>query len=216
MNGIKKSVTILFFTIGFVGFSSAEIYSEHYQSLDHVVRNVGNSDKVELVEFFWYGCPHCYVAEPIMEHVVKKLPEGATFVRIPAANNPRWEIEAAVYYLMQSKGILAKAHKLIFNAIHGQGRELRKSVGRSPEGYQEFLNRYFSIEKEEFERHFNSFAVKSKINRAKKLAIEYDVRSVPSIYVGGKYRIINVKSSKSEEVADTILGLLEKEIKLRN
>ena len=190
----------------------AEVYTEFYEPMPRTARPLSGDSSLELVEFFWYGCPHCYVAEPILKRITDKLPKDVSFIRIPAANNPRWQVEATLYYLLIAKNILPKVHNLIFNGIHGPSRELRSAVGRSPDAYQKFLEPHTKIKPKEFNALYNSFGIKSRVRQAQQLALEYNVTSVPAIYVAGKYKIVGFQSSKEKEITETIIGLFEREL----
>ena len=74
--------------------------------------------KIDVVEFFWYGCIHCYNLEPALESWVKKLPPDVQFRRVPAVFNPRWGHDAAIFYTFEAMGLLDKLHKPLFDAIH--------------------------------------------------------------------------------------------------
>ena len=75
-------------------------------------------NKIEVIEFFWYGCPHCYNLEPVLETWLKKLPPDVQFRRVPAVFNPRWEHDAEIFYAFDALGVLDKVHKPFFDAIH--------------------------------------------------------------------------------------------------
>src|SRR6185295_2167695 len=82
---------------------------------------VENPAKIEIAEFFWYGCPHCYNLEPVIETWLKKLPPDVQFRRVPAVFNPRWEHDAEIFYTFDALGVLDKVHKPFFEAIHRDG-----------------------------------------------------------------------------------------------
>ena len=77
--------------------------------------------KIEVIEFFWYGCPHCYNLEPQLESWVKKLPPDVQFRRVPAVFNARWGHDAAIFYTFEAMGVLDKLHRPFFDAIHREG-----------------------------------------------------------------------------------------------
>src|SRR5881394_1693126 len=79
---------------------------------------VEDPSRVEVAEFFWYGCIHCYKLEPLIEAWLPKLPRDAYFRRIPAVFNERWALDAAIYYAFESLGVLGKVHRPFFDAIH--------------------------------------------------------------------------------------------------
>ena len=79
---------------------------------------VDTPGKIEVIEFFWYGCPHCYGLEPLLEAWLPKLPPDAQFRRIPAVFNERWAKDAAIFYALEASGHLEKLHRPLFDAIH--------------------------------------------------------------------------------------------------
>ena len=79
---------------------------------------VDTPGKIEVIEFFWYGCPHCYGLEPLIEAWLKKLPPDTAFRRIPAVFNERWAKDAAIFYALEATGQLERLHRPLFNAIH--------------------------------------------------------------------------------------------------
>ena len=168
------------------GFVNAQDYREgqHYIRIEPIVPPVGDSEgRHEVVELFWYGCPHCYDFEPtLIEWKENKKAEDVVFVRVPAIFNPRWEQHARAYYALEQMGELEKGHALIFNGMHEQGRQSRDlaSIARflGANGIDEF----------EFTESFNSFAVETKINRAKELVRQYQITAVPAVIIDGEYR----------------------------
>src|SRR4051812_20023342 len=81
-------------------------------------QSVENAGRVEVLEFFWYGCPHCYSLEPVIEAWSKKLPADVELRRVPAVFNDRWALDAAIFYTFDSLGLLEKLHRPLFDAIH--------------------------------------------------------------------------------------------------
>ena len=139
-------------------------------------------DKVEVVEMFWYGCPHCNSLEPYVNRWVKKKPAQAEFVRMPAIFRPEWELHARAYYTAEILGVLEKTHAAMFEAIHQQKRRL------STDAEIQKLFAEHGVSTEDFNRVFRSFAVEAKIRRAKDMSERYGIRGVPALIVNGKYR----------------------------
>ena len=83
-----------------------------------------SKDKVEVVELFWYGCPHCYRLEPYVNRWLKKKPDNVEFVRMPGVLNPGWELLARAYYTAEILGVVEKVHSPIFDTIHGKRKQL--------------------------------------------------------------------------------------------
>ena len=137
------------------------------------------ADKVEVREFFWYGCPHCYVLEPYLDNWT--VPEGAEFVRTPATFNALWTTHARVYYVLEGLGRLPELHPVFFEALHK--RKLRldnlSSLAKFFAGYD--------VPEQQFKQAFQSLLVDTKVRRADVLVRGYSLKSVPTFVVAGKY-----------------------------
>lgn len=143
---------------------------------------VAKPGKIEVVELFWYGCPHCYQLEPTIQPWAAKLPEDVNFVRIPAMFGGVWNVHGQMFLTLEAMGAEAKVHDAIFSAIHREGKKLA-----TPEEMAEFLAGQ-GIDKDKFLSTFNSFAIKGQMEKAKKLAMAYQITGVPVLVVNGKYR----------------------------
>src|SRR3954470_1382237 len=80
-----------------------------------------NTGKTEVIEFFWYGCPHCYSLEPTLDTWLKKLALDTQFVRVPTIFNERWQLDATIYYTLDAMNLVQKLHRPLFDAIHRDG-----------------------------------------------------------------------------------------------
>lgn len=143
-------------------------------------------NKVEVVELFWYGCPHCFHFEPNIKGWLAKKPDNVVFYRIPAVFNSKWALHARAFYAAKSLGLFDNGklefHEAVFNEIHKKKNHLHKK-----KDFQEIFSR-FGISKEDFENAFDSFAVNTKVNRATTLSKRYQLDGVPTLIVNGKYR----------------------------
>ena len=140
-----------------------------------------SATKVEVIEFFWYGCPHCFAFEPVLAPWTKKLPGSVLFNRVPAVFNETWEPHAKLYYALEILGEAERLHKVIFDAIHRDHKQLatEASIG-------EFLELH-GIPRRKFTDTYNSFSVNSKILRSKQLQSAYKIDGVPAMGVDGRY-----------------------------
>ncbi|MGY4534097.1 thiol:disulfide interchange protein DsbA [Pseudomonas sp. TE3786] len=143
---------------------------------------VSKPGKIEVVELFWYGCPHCYHFEPTINPWIKKLPDDVHFIRIPAMFGGVWDAHGQMFVTLETMGVEDKVHAAVFDAIQQQGKKLAK-----PEEMAEFLATQ-GIDKDEFLKTYNSFGVKSQVEKDKKLAMAYQISGVPTMIVNGKYR----------------------------
>ena len=151
-----------------------------YQVLNPAQPTEG-AGKVEVIEFFWYGCPHCYSLEPEVNAWVKRAPKDVVFKRIPAVPNPQWGQSAQIYYTLEAMGLLEQYHQKVFDAFHKDNKNLANQRIREEWLAQNGIDvkRYNEVEK--------SFSVASKMQRARQLTQNYKVDGVPRIYVNGKY-----------------------------
>lgn len=154
---------------------------EHFRSMTTSQGTSSPPDKIEVAEVFWYGCPHCYDFDPVLEEWQKTLPSDVAFVKIPVIWSPTHQIHARVMYTAEALGKLDEMHTGIFAAIHQRGKQLT-----SEDELVELFATY-DVSEEQFREAFNSFGVSSSVKRAENLGRRYGVRSVPVIIVNGKY-----------------------------
>ena len=160
-------------------------------------------DKVEVVEVFWYGCPHCNRFQPYLEAWNERLPDHVRFVRMPAIFNDLWDTHARAYYIAEALGILDEIHPLIFAAIHDEGRNLA-----SLEAIREFFAAH-GVEAADFDRHAKSFSVQSGVQRSLVMQGRYGIRGVPALIVNGRFLVSGATAGsypKVLEVADTLVA----------
>ncbi|MBT7275361.1 MAG: thiol:disulfide interchange protein DsbA/DsbL [Woeseiaceae bacterium] len=162
--------------------------SEHYMRLVPTQPTIGGPDKIEVAEFFYYGCIHCMTFEPIINAWKKDIPESVRFVRVPALWNPLLRLHGRMYY---TKEVLVKNGKLkdpegfrarIFKEYHN-----RKNYMTSATAIQKIFAD-FGVTEDDFNKTFESFEVAQKLRLADDLARRYSIASTPSVVVNGKYR----------------------------
>ena len=171
-----------------------------------VVANPGKVEvpgKIEVREFFWYGCPHCFKLEPHMQTWLKKAPNDVYFLRTPAAMNKVWEQGARGYYVSEALGVRKKTHIPLFHAIHDGGQQIFDQASQA-----KFFARY-GVPEQKFNSMFNSFPITAKVAESNKLAQQYQLTGVPAVVVNGKY-VVQGEDGKVTQIIDY---LLEKERK---
>jgi thiol:disulfide interchange protein DsbA len=143
-------------------------------------------NKLEVLEIFWYGCPHCYHLEPALNEWLKTKPNDVTFVKMPAVLDlkHKWTETAKIFYVAEALNVFDKIHIALFQAIHEKKRNLS-----TEQEFAQFFNEVAGVSKEDFTKAFNSFAVDMKIRNALRLTQAYGISSVPVLIVNGKYRI---------------------------
>ena len=164
---------------------------------------VESKGKIEVIEFFWYGCIHCYNLEPYIEAWLKKLPNDVEFRRVPAVFNERWAYDAAVFYALESMGLLDKLHRPLFDAIHKD--KLRTD---SPQAMDEWLQKR-GVDPKKFNDALKSFGVQSKTRRATQLTRAYKIDGTPAIAVNGRYTVSAEQGRTQQGMLKTVDGLVE-------
>lgn len=144
---------------------------------------VEGTDKIQVLEFFWYGCIHCYNLEPSLESWVKTLPPDVEFRRVPAVFNERWGLDASIYYAMEALGLVDKLHRPLFEAIHKN--RLRTD---NQQEFSEWLTKQ-GVDAKKFVETVQSFGVRSKTRRAVQLTVAYRIDGTPAMAVHGRYTI---------------------------
>jgi thiol:disulfide interchange protein DsbA len=165
----------------------------------------GTPDKIEVMEVFWYGCPHCYQFDPVVSEWAKQLPGDVKFVRMPVMWNPTHQIHARLFYTAVALGKIDTLHSEIFREIH-----VNQKMLTSEEEIQDFFAR-FGVSAADFQKTFRSFAVESQLARAKDLTQRYQVHSVPLMVVNGKYNTDAPGVKSFENVLAVVTELIERE-----
>lgn len=147
---------------------------------------VDDATKVEVVEFFWYGCPHCYHLEGKLNAWRAKLPKNVVFKRTPVIWSPGHEKHAQIYYTLEAMNLTNQLHDRVFDAVQGQGSTTERVELRDENTLVEWIAKQ-GVDKAKFLAAYKSFGVLSQVQRAKQLATAYQVSGVPAFYVQGKY-----------------------------
>lgn len=206
---VRKSLFLLIVLPLFACAQSDSVYQEgeHYVKLSQPVATSVPAGKIEVLELFWYGCPHCYQLEPRVEKWLADLPPDVQFVRMPAVMGRNWGVHARAYYAAELLGIADKAHAALFDAIHRK-RELLFD----PQSLGGFYSAY-GVKASDFEQAYNSFSVNSKIMKATNKQKAYRATGVPAIIVNGKYRVGVAMKGGEQELFDVVDYLVKKERK---
>jgi thiol:disulfide interchange protein DsbA len=146
-------------------------------------QTVPANGKVHVEELFWYGCGHCFSLEEHLESWSSKLPADVDFSRVPAMFGKSWVIHAQMYYVGEVLGITEQSHGDIFKAIHINGEHLQRKSEQ-----QAFFATY-GVSEEDFNKAYNSFTIKSRLQQGDKRIRAYRVSGVPAIIVNGKYLV---------------------------
>ena len=184
----------------------AEAYTEgkQYTALANP-QPTSNPDKIEVVELFWYGCPHCYRLEPYVSKWVASKPDDVEFVLMPAIIGPPWELLAKAFYTAEFLDVQDKIHIALFEAIHNDKKKFNDAAA---------VQRLFvaqGVSEKDFRNTFNSFAVSVKVNNAKLMTKRYAISGVPTIIVNGKYSTSGSLAGSNENIIKVVDYLVDQE-----
>jgi len=159
------------------------------------------ADKPEVVELFWYGCPHCYHLEPTLTDWLKSKPADVNFRRIPAVFSADWAPHARAFYAAEALGESARLHAPLFKALHADGQKI----------YSEDALIRFAVaqgfNEKDFTAAYTGFAIDGKVRQAEQYTRGAGITGVPAIIVNGKYRI-SVQSAGSEKALIEVVNYL--------
>ena len=178
------------------------IEGTHYDLITPAVRTA-DPDKIEVAEFFWYGCGHCYTFEPVLGQWKKTLAEDVDFQGSPAMWNKPMELHAQAYYTAEVLGVLDIMNPVLFQAMNVDGKRL---------GSQAEIEALFSangVSAEDFNKAFNSFGVSSQVRQASARARSAKITGTPALMVNGKYHVSTRKAGSQAgmlKVADFLIA----------
>lgn len=181
---------------------SRYIAGTHYAKLPEQAATQ-SGDRVEVVEFFVYGCPHCHAFDPKVQAWADVLPEDVAFRRVPATFGSAGPVYARIFYTARALDVLDAVHADVFDAIHEQGRRLIE---------RDAIRQFFvahGVEGDAFDETFGSQAVTDRVKAAKRLMKSYRVTSVPSLGVDGRYWINSRQAGGHQamlEIADDLIA----------
>ena len=174
-----------------------------YLTLDKPAPTEAPAGQIEVVEFFWYNCPHCNSFEPMFDAWAKKLPKDVTVRRAPVAFRADFEPQQRLYYVLESLGKVEELHKKVFIAIH---------VDRQPLTTAAQITAWVEkqgIPKAKFTELYNSFSISTKARKATQLQDAYALDGVPALGIKGRYFTSGTQAKtleRSLQVADYLIG----------
>jgi protein dithiol oxidoreductase (disulfide-forming) len=155
-----------------------------------------SGNKVEVLEFFWYGCPHCYNLQPALEAWLKRKPADVDFKRVPAVFQDSWVPLTRAYYTIEAMGLVDKLHQDMFATLHKQRVTLKDA------------NAIFDwaagkgVDRKKFTDTYNSFGVNGKTQRSIELTRKFDIPGTPALVIDGRFIASPSMTLKSERVID--------------
>lgn len=182
---------------------------KHYVEIFPEMNTNAEDGKVEVIELFWLGCPHCYQLEPTIKRYKQSMPDYVDFKQVPAALNPAWAFHAKVFYTAKildpknEKDLLDK----LFSAIHNENNSLN-----SPSKVKAFFEKQ-GYSATQFNNAFNSMALNAAMSNAKTISEGSQASAVPSVVINGKFRTSPYMAGGDENLLKIINMLVEQEKK---
>jgi thiol:disulfide interchange protein DsbA len=162
-------------------------------------------DQVEVAEAFMYSCPHCFAFEPELAKWVSKKPANVNFIRLPVNFNPTASLHMRAYYAAETLGVLEKIHQPLFDEIH-----LRKNPMADPDSIIKFFVAH-GVEEKAIKDAMSSFAIDARVRKTEALLRRYQISSVPTLIINGKYRTDVGMAGGTPRVFEVVEYLIHKE-----
>lgn len=170
---------------GLAGTAQAQVLKPEagadYLVLDKRAATEAGAGKIEVVEFFWYSCPHCNAFEPMLEGWIKRLPKDVTMRRVPVGFRDSFVPQQKLFYALEAMDLLDKLHAKVFAAIHAEKQDLSKG-----EAIADWVAKQ-GVDKAKFLERYNDFSIASKAGKATQLQNAYRVEGVPALGVAGRF-----------------------------
>tara|TARA_B100000686_G_scaffold204217_1_gene211006 strand:+ start:9261 stop:9905 length:645 start_codon:yes stop_codon:yes gene_type:complete len=203
-----KFLTILSFLLSLVLTITSGAHAEIIKGRDYAVllnpQPTASSNKIEVLEFFWYGCPSCYKLHPQIRKWNKRKPKDVSLKYIPTIFRKNWIPGAKTFYTLEILGKLNKLHDKIYDAIHIRKIDLAK---------EEILFSWIEkqgIDRKKFINIYNSFSIANKSSRSSQMSRKYGLKGVPSLVIDGRYLISGRMGGTPQDTIKTLDKLINK------
>ena len=199
--------TLALFAAAVLSLSAVAAPDAAFEGHDYVrvktAQPVATGKKIEVLEFFWYRCPHCFELEPSLSTWLKKLPKDAKVRRVPAVFRSDWMPAAKLYYTLEQMGLLS-LHDKVFDAYNIDRLNLDDPV---------VLGDWIAkqgVDRKKFEAIYNSFSTQSKATQGGQLATAYAITGVPTFFIDGKYSTSQSMTKTEQRLFEVLDQLIVK------
>lgn len=193
----------LAFVLLLIMIASSGVYAQKYVQIS--TEKQTESRDIIIYEFFWYGCPHCFNLEPTIDRIEADLDTDVKIVKVPVALRDSWMPHAKLYFTLSQMNEIDDLHNLIFEEIHIENNRLD-----TEEAMIEFLSKS-EINTEIFSEKYNSYGTEARVKKASNLVRKYQIDSVPTLVVNGKYLTSGSFVSSYDELYSVVNLLVERE-----
>ena len=196
-------IKFTFFALFLILITTSNVFAQKYVQIS--TEKQQESKDIIIYEFFWYGCPHCYNLEPTMDRIEADLEKDTKVVKLPVALRDSWIPHAKLYYALKQMDKIDQVHNLIFEEIHLEDNRLN-----TEQQMIDFLGKH-GIDTDKFMEKYNSFGTEARIKKASNLAKKYQIDSVPTIIINGKFLTSGSYVSSYDELYSVVNLLVERE-----
>ena len=196
-------IKFTFLALFLISITSSNVFAQKYVQIS--TEKQQESKDIIIYEFFWYGCPHCYNLEPTMDRIEADLEKDTKVVKLPVALRDSWIPHAKLYYALKQMDKIDQVHNLIFEEIHLEDNRLN-----TEQQMIDFLGKH-GIDTKKFIEKYNSFGTEARIKKASNLAKKYQIDSVPTIIINGKFLTSGSYVSSYDELYSVVNLLVERE-----
>lgn len=204
----RQALAVFFLVFSFGLFNPTGANAEIVEGKDYTAltkpQPAAGGDKIEVLEFFWYGCPHCYSLHPHLKTWLANIPGDVSFQYVPAILRPNWVPAAKIFYAIEALGIADSLHDKIYDAIH------RDKIDLNNESVLFDWIEKQGIDRKKFENTYQSFAVQNQVSRSTQMSRQYQLSGVPALVINGKYLTSGRMGSTPQDTIRTLDALLEK------
>ena len=193
---------LLTFAAAIAHAQSAPELGKDYVRLDPP-HPVASGDKIEVIEFFYYGCPVCYELEPMLSRWYFNAANRVTLRRVPALSSDNWDNFAKLFYTLEAMGELARLHWPVYDNYHFRGMKLNE------EPVMADWVAHNGLDRQKFVDTYNSPAIKAKLEQAREMTRSYEIKGVPSFVVDGKFLTSSSMTGGTRQLLQTVDQLIE-------
>jgi thiol:disulfide interchange protein DsbA len=188
---------------------STQAYAEALLGSDYKelspAQPVRTGDKIEVLEFFFYGCSHCFHLHPNLSAWEKKMPKDVELQLVPTIFRDSWEPMARTFYALEAMGQQRRLHDDLFSAWNVTNTDLTDEAK-----ILDFVAKR-GVDRANFSAAYNSFTMSSKVARSNQMVRDYGIRGTPTVIVDGKYVITGLEPARTIEVLDAVIAKARKE-----
>jgi thiol:disulfide interchange protein DsbA len=205
---LRKCFAVFFLLLSFSLINISGAHADIVEGKDYTIlinpQPTQDSDTIEVIEFFWYGCSHCNSLHPHLKTWLINIPSDVSFRYVPAILRANWTSAAKIFYTIEAIGVTDILHDKIYDAIHRDKIDLNKEAVLF-----DWIEKQ-GIERKKFEAAYNSFSVQNQVARSTQMTRQYQLTGVPALIINGKYLTSGKLGGTPQDTIKTLEMLIEK------